>query len=158
MIAAATEGSPPRRISTKQFKKNPWPAVPRRSPEAGFHHVHYDFHGSGVNPTDSCTFLQSRIFPDFILIFPFFFFILHNGLCVLDLQQGARSSKPAEAICTHFDGIENVNVKWWEHGTQTQDPRASPGGSTFSEASLLSFLRFLPRGLGNFLLNFSISQ
>jgi hypothetical protein len=49
MIAAAPEGSPPRRISNKQFKKN-LPAVPRRGPEAGFHRIHYDFHGSGVNP------------------------------------------------------------------------------------------------------------
>ena len=44
MIAAAPEGSPPRRISNKQFKKT-LPAVPRRGPEAGFHRIHYDFHG-----------------------------------------------------------------------------------------------------------------
>ena len=57
MITAAPEGSPPRRISNKQFKKN-LPAVPRRGPEAGFHRIHHDFHGSGVNPIDSCLFLQ----------------------------------------------------------------------------------------------------
>ena len=60
MIAAAPEGSPPRRISNKQFKKL-LPAVPRRGPEAGFHRIHYDFHGSGMNSIDSCLFLQSRI-------------------------------------------------------------------------------------------------
>jgi len=49
MIAAAPEGSPPRRISNKQSKKT-LPAVPLRGPEAGFHRIHYDFHGSGVNP------------------------------------------------------------------------------------------------------------
>ncbi len=38
MIAAAAEGSPPRRISNKQFKKI-LPAVPRRGPEAGFHRI-----------------------------------------------------------------------------------------------------------------------
>ena len=48
MVAAAPEGSPPRRISNKQFKKT-LPAVPRRGPEAGFHRVHYDFHGLGAN-------------------------------------------------------------------------------------------------------------
>ena len=58
-MIAAPEGSPPRRIGNKQFKK-PLPAVPRRGPEAGFHRIHYDFHGSGVNPIDSCLFLQSR--------------------------------------------------------------------------------------------------
>ena len=61
MIAAAPEGLPPRRISNKQFQKT-LPAVPRRGPEAGFHRVYYDFHGSGVNPIDSCLFLQKRIF------------------------------------------------------------------------------------------------
>ena len=61
MIAAAPEGSPPRRISNKQFKKT-LPAVPRRGPEAGFHRIHYDFHGSGVNHIDSCLFLQSQFF------------------------------------------------------------------------------------------------
>ena len=34
--------------------------MPRRGPEAGFHRIHYDFHGSGVNHTDSCQFLQSK--------------------------------------------------------------------------------------------------
>ena len=48
MIAAAPEGSPPRRIRNKQFKKT-LPAVPRRGPEAGFHRIHYDFHGLGAN-------------------------------------------------------------------------------------------------------------
>jgi hypothetical protein len=47
-MAAAPEGSPPRRISNKQFKKN-LPAVPRRGPEAGFHRIHYDFHDLGAN-------------------------------------------------------------------------------------------------------------
>jgi hypothetical protein len=62
MITAAPEGSPPRRISNKQFKKNHCPAVPRRGPEAGFNRIHYDFHGSGMNHIDSCPFLQSPIF------------------------------------------------------------------------------------------------
>ena len=74
MIAAATEGSPPRRISTKQFKKTSRPPCLKRGPEAGFHHVHYDFHGSGENPADSCTFLQSRIFSGFYFDIPFLFF------------------------------------------------------------------------------------
>jgi hypothetical protein len=43
IVAAVPEGSPPRRISNKQFKK-PLPAVPRRGLEAGFHRIHYDFH------------------------------------------------------------------------------------------------------------------
>jgi hypothetical protein len=64
MIAAAPEGSPPRRISNKQFKKT-LPAVPRRGPEAGFHPIHYDFHGSGVNPIGSCLFLQSPLFNNY---------------------------------------------------------------------------------------------
>ena len=34
--------------------------MPRRGPEAGFHRIHYDFHGSGVNPIDSCLFLQRK--------------------------------------------------------------------------------------------------
>ena len=34
--------------------------MPQRGPEAGFHRIHYDFHGSGVNPIDSGLFLQSR--------------------------------------------------------------------------------------------------
>ena len=34
--------------------------MPRRGPEAGFHRIHYDFHGSGVNHIDSCLFLQSK--------------------------------------------------------------------------------------------------
>ena len=59
MIAAAPEGSLPRRISNKTIKKT-LPAVPRRGPEAGFHRIHYDFHGLGVNPIDSCLFLQSK--------------------------------------------------------------------------------------------------
>ena len=41
----------------KQFKKI-LPVVSRRSPEAGFHRIHYDFLGSGVNHIDSCLFLQ----------------------------------------------------------------------------------------------------
>jgi hypothetical protein len=44
MIAAAPEGSHPRRISNKQLKKT-LPAVPQRGPEVGFHRIHYDFHG-----------------------------------------------------------------------------------------------------------------
>jgi hypothetical protein len=35
-------------------------AVPHRDPEAGFHRIHYDFHGSGVNPIDSCRLLRSK--------------------------------------------------------------------------------------------------
>jgi hypothetical protein len=58
-----------------QTIQKPLPAVSPRGHEAGFHRVHYDFNGSGVNPADLCTFLQSNFFPDFILIFPFFFFI-----------------------------------------------------------------------------------
>ncbi len=46
------------------------PAVPGRGLEAGFHRIHYDFQGSGVNRQDSCLFLlhhgififQERIF------------------------------------------------------------------------------------------------
>ena len=41
----------------KQFKKT-LPVVSRRSPEAGFHRIHYDFLGSGVTHIDSCLFLQ----------------------------------------------------------------------------------------------------
>ena len=48
MIDAAPEGSPRRRIINKQFKKI-LPAVPRKGPEAGFHRIHYDFHGFGAN-------------------------------------------------------------------------------------------------------------
>ena len=58
MDAAAPEGSPPRRIGTNNSKKT-LPAVPLRGPEAGFHRIHYDFHGSGVNHLDSCLFFQS---------------------------------------------------------------------------------------------------
>jgi hypothetical protein len=36
MVAAAPEGSPQRRISNIQFKKN-LPAMPRRAPEAGYY-------------------------------------------------------------------------------------------------------------------------
>ena len=36
--------------------------MPRRGPEAGFHRIHYDFHGLGVTPIDSCPFLQTRFF------------------------------------------------------------------------------------------------
>jgi len=64
MIAAAPEGSPPRRISNKQSKKT-LPAVPLRGPGAGFHRIHYDFHGSGVNPIDSCLFFTEQIFFNF---------------------------------------------------------------------------------------------
>ena len=60
MISAASEGSPPRRISNTTIQKKLQPAVPQRGPEAGFHRIHYDFHGSGVNPIDSCLFLQSK--------------------------------------------------------------------------------------------------
>ena len=31
--------------------------MPRRGPEAGFHLMYYDFHGSAVNNIDSCPFL-----------------------------------------------------------------------------------------------------
>jgi len=61
MIVAAPEGSPPRRISNKQFKKT-LPAVPRTGPEVGFYRIHYVFYSSGVNPIDSCLFLQSQFF------------------------------------------------------------------------------------------------
>jgi hypothetical protein len=48
MIATAPEGSPQRWISTNNSKKT-LPAMPRRGPEAGFHRIHYDFHGLGAN-------------------------------------------------------------------------------------------------------------
>jgi hypothetical protein len=32
--------------------------VPRGGPKAGLHQIYYDFHGSGVNHIDSCSFLQ----------------------------------------------------------------------------------------------------
>ena len=55
----------PRRVapaaeSVTNNSKKIMPAVPRRGPEAGFHRIHYDFHGSGVNSIDSCLFLQSK--------------------------------------------------------------------------------------------------
>ncbi len=50
----------PRGGSVTNNKKT-LPAVPRRGPEAGFHRIHYDFHGSGVDHIDSCLYLQSRI-------------------------------------------------------------------------------------------------
>jgi hypothetical protein len=58
MIAAAPLGSHPRRISNKQFKKT-LHAVPRKGPEAGFHHIHFDFHGLGASLC-SCLFPQSQ--------------------------------------------------------------------------------------------------
>jgi hypothetical protein len=60
MIAPAPEGSPPRRISNKQFK-NPARRASERL-EAEYHRIDYDFHGSGVNHIDSRLFLQSPIF------------------------------------------------------------------------------------------------
>jgi hypothetical protein len=56
MIAAAPEGSPPRQISDKQFKKTPAPPC---LGEALRRNIHYDFHDSGVNPPDSL-FLQGQ--------------------------------------------------------------------------------------------------
>ena len=58
MIAAAPEESPPRRISNKQFKKT-LPAVARRGPQAGFHQINYNSHGSGAN-TLFMPFLRSQ--------------------------------------------------------------------------------------------------
>ena len=54
----------PRRVAPavdleQTIQKKPLPAVPRRGPEAGFHHIHYDFHGLWVNPISSCSFLQN---------------------------------------------------------------------------------------------------
>jgi hypothetical protein len=43
-------------------KKLPCPAVPRRGPDAGVHRIQAIFFDSGMNVTDSCPFLQSRIF------------------------------------------------------------------------------------------------
>ena len=48
MIAAAPKGRP-RGGSVTNNPKKPLPAVPRRGPEAGFHRIHYDFHGLGAN-------------------------------------------------------------------------------------------------------------
>jgi hypothetical protein len=40
MNVAATDRAPPRRIDDKKIKKKlPCPAVPRRGPEAGIHHI-----------------------------------------------------------------------------------------------------------------------
>ena len=40
MIVAAPDGAPLRRIDNSQLKKNSLPAVPRRGPEAGVHHIY----------------------------------------------------------------------------------------------------------------------
>jgi hypothetical protein len=53
-------GRPRGGSGTNNFKKN-LPAVPRRIPEAGFHRMYYDFHGSGVNHLDSCLLLQNPL-------------------------------------------------------------------------------------------------
>jgi len=50
----------PRGGSGTNNSKKTLPAVPRRSPDAVFHRIHYDFHGSGVNPISSCPFLQIK--------------------------------------------------------------------------------------------------
>jgi len=39
MIAAAPEGTPPRRICVSKFKTTPCPAVPHRGPEAGVYRM-----------------------------------------------------------------------------------------------------------------------
>jgi hypothetical protein len=57
MIAAAPEGSHPRRISNKQLKKT-LPAVPQRGPEAGSIVYITIFMVFGAN-TSSCPFLHS---------------------------------------------------------------------------------------------------
>ena len=67
MIAAAPDGTLPRRIGDKKFK-NSLPAVPRRSPEAEVLGRDYDFHGSGVNRIDSYLFLLCHIFHSFFLV------------------------------------------------------------------------------------------
>ena len=62
MIAAAPEGSPPRRISNKTIQKI-LPAVPRRGPEAGFHRIHYDFLGFGCEHSVHTCFSRANLFP-----------------------------------------------------------------------------------------------
>ena len=52
----------PRRISNKTIQKNPCPPCLGEALRREFHRIHYDFHGSGVNPLDSCQFLQSTQF------------------------------------------------------------------------------------------------
>jgi hypothetical protein len=47
MIAAAPDGTPPRRIGGC-IQKNSFPAVPRRVPEAVILCIEYDFHDSNV--------------------------------------------------------------------------------------------------------------
>jgi hypothetical protein len=60
-------------------------------------------------------------------MYPSFFLILHKGLCVFGPHQGARSSKPAWIVCTHFDGIEKINAR--------SKGRASPAYAASSEFS-----------------------
>jgi hypothetical protein len=59
MIATAPQTVAPAVDLEQTIQKKPLPAVPRRGPEAGFHHIHYDFHGLWVNPISSCSFLQN---------------------------------------------------------------------------------------------------
>ena len=66
MIAAAPEGSPPRRISNKQFKKNPARRA-SESPETGFDRIHYDFHDLGANTLIHACFCQSHFFILFLM-------------------------------------------------------------------------------------------
>jgi len=47
MITATPQSVAP---AAANNSKKPLPAVPRKALEAGFHCIHYDFHGSGVNP------------------------------------------------------------------------------------------------------------
>jgi hypothetical protein len=59
MIAAAPEGTPPRRIGDKN-QKNSFPTVPQRGPDAGVFCIQYDFHNLDVNRIDSCLILPDK--------------------------------------------------------------------------------------------------
>ncbi len=60
MIAAA-----PAADQEQTIQKKPRPAVLWRGPEAGFHRIHYDFPGSGVNHIESCLFQKKYVLYQF---------------------------------------------------------------------------------------------
>jgi len=58
MRTAAPDGTPPLRIGNEEGgERTSCPAVHRRGPEAGIHHVCNTFPGSGVNRINACLFL-----------------------------------------------------------------------------------------------------
>ena len=59
MFAAAPQTVAPAADQEQTIQKTPARRALRGS-EAGFHRLHYDFHGSGVNPVDSWLFQQSQ--------------------------------------------------------------------------------------------------